>query len=1067
MANLSYPEIVEITTAGLPPASLDALKTLRNQQCETANKSGFKLQSQQRFLRRVLSPDAPARNLLLVHGTGSGKTCTAIQVAEEYILRPEFQDKKVFLVASAAVQNNFHKELFELNRVTIDTVAGTLESKQCTGRRYLDMLLRIESEPKNWNNPTIRAKLQDTANKIIDEFYEFMAYTSFGNLIITKLLETKIVGKEKEKKSVQKTPEEKIADIAWVHDNFDNRLVIIDEAHNIREGGDSNTSKAISDAMERLVKIADGMVLVFLTATPMYDNYEEIIFYMNIFLWNDRKQANDKKITVESIFNKDATLIPGEAEQQFRDWCQSYVSYVKGENPFTFPFRLSPPRTINTALITKSYLNEDLAPADALKYLQTSLVESIAAGEQLASLIKPPKKEDSDESVRKTLMEVTVAVLPGGKSFDKVFKTKKGESSEYIDKTMPFLSTENLPNYSTKFVSVIKSIEEGSGIVLVYSNYVTMGARLFAMALEEHGYLPQMPKNKNGLLTNRTYTGAIKGRYILLTAESTASDIAKMVSDIKSPDNRDGSKIRIVIAGPIASEGVDFRYVRQVHVLDPWWNMSRIEQVIGRGLRTCSHQLLPRFEDQNCTVYLHVIRRNDGTECYDEYTYRSKVEQKAMMIARVRKVIAESAMDCPLQNSINTLPEEWRNLIVPQQRSEGTEPDSFRLYGMLAPAFMDAPFVEACNVSPPKDEPDHVRPLSTYLDVQDELLTKLAELFQAKPIWDRTQLIRALQPFTKDVVIFNLRQAISSAFRFKDSFGRPSVLESKGGIYALAPLGVSNSTMIERISRPAVQGSVSLSSAKKKEDPVVEEAVPAPVVVEEAVPAPVVVEEAVPAPVVEEGILERKKAKMIANKVFPPQALERFSSEVINGFVFDHGFSKEEKREYLRTRPKDLPFADRLYINDKYIILGDNKFDPPEKPLGEDDAAFKEWNSRLLKRFIDAKDIPFASMKEKDVVFSKLTEEGGRYKNYFLPIRKSTGTNKVPILDSLSKTIDSRGVGVPLKPNNNVLLVGESRFVYIELLAREEHNCLWLTPEELDVLGETENHKILRDKFKK
>jgi len=106
MANLSYPELSEITPEGLPPASLDALKSLRNQMCETSSGS-FKLQTQQRFLRRVLSPDSPTRNVLLVHGTGTGKTCTAIQIAEEYILRPEFQDKKVMVVASAAVQENF------------------------------------------------------------------------------------------------------------------------------------------------------------------------------------------------------------------------------------------------------------------------------------------------------------------------------------------------------------------------------------------------------------------------------------------------------------------------------------------------------------------------------------------------------------------------------------------------------------------------------------------------------------------------------------------------------------------------------------------------------------------------------------------------------------------------------------------------------------------------------------------------------------------------------------------------------------------------------------------------
>lgn len=66
-------EISEIVNESLPPASIDALKALRNQMCETTQQSGFKLQSQQRFLRRILSPDSPNRNLLMVHGTGTGK----------------------------------------------------------------------------------------------------------------------------------------------------------------------------------------------------------------------------------------------------------------------------------------------------------------------------------------------------------------------------------------------------------------------------------------------------------------------------------------------------------------------------------------------------------------------------------------------------------------------------------------------------------------------------------------------------------------------------------------------------------------------------------------------------------------------------------------------------------------------------------------------------------------------------------------------------------------------------------------------------------------------------------
>jgi len=1008
MANLSYPEFTELTTAGLPPASIDALKTLRNQQCEgTAKSSGFKLQTQQKFLRRILSPDSPNRNLLLVHGTGTGKTCTAIQVAEEYILRPEFQDKRVMVVASAAVQENFRSELFQMKRVKIDEIAGTLESKQCTGRRYLDMLLRIESEPANWNNPRIRDKLERTADKMIDEFYEFMAYESFGTYI-----EKRLGGTEKD------------IDREWVHANFDNRLLIVDEAHNVPEGKDGRGVKGITRSLENLVKTADGLVLVFLTATPMFDTYEELAFYMNLFLWNDRKQDFKVSVKMGDYFNPDATLKSGPPEETFRKWCQQYVSYVKGENPFTFPFRLPAPKSVEAEGVATSWLGKAISPAEEIKYI--TLTPSDTQGIQKDVLTKAVSFDD-EEGKKTALMEPTICVLPGGKSFNEVFR-RSGKQYTYAGE--PFLTPETIANHATKFVSVLKSIENGKGVCLVYSNYVTMGARLFAMALEEHGYAPA---SGTSLLAESSYKGPSKGKYVVLTSDITEAEIDRLISLAKSNGNTEGQQVRVIVSSKIVSEGVDFRFVRQIHILDPWWNMSRIEQVAGRGLRNCSHQALP-FDDQNCTVYFHVVRTGDGKECFDEYTYRTKVEQKAINIARVRKVMAESAMDCPLQNAINTLPEDWKNLEIPQRQSEGGKMVAYRLSGMLAPAFNDAPDVAACVVAPAVPDPEHVRPLSTYLDVRDELLVRLADMLIAKPIWDREELISALRPYTRDVVLFNVQQAVTSGYRFKDSFGRPSVLESKGDLYALAPIGVANSTMIERISQPPVRSRVDLPKVEPKEAPVVEEVAP--------------------------DLLDTKRE---AYK-FPADAKTRFSTDILNGFIFDHEFTEAEKRAYLRTRPMTLPFAKRLYVEGSdYIVLGKDTYEPPEAPVGEDLTAYKAWNAVLLKQFIDNKDKLFASLKNGKLTISKMTVDGetitrklDKAGKKFEPIICDTGENNTATMNAFAKYIDSKGVGLPKvvpapgKPAKD--MTGPSRCLYIELLAREEHNCFWLTPEQLSVL---------------
>ena len=38
--------------------------------------------------------------------------------------------------------------------------------------------------------------------------------------------------------------------------------------------------------------------------------------------------------------------------------------------------------------------------------------------------------------------------------------------------------------------------------------------------------------------------------------------------------------------------------------LDPWYNMNRIEQTIGRAVRNCSHKDLP-FVERNVEIFLH------------------------------------------------------------------------------------------------------------------------------------------------------------------------------------------------------------------------------------------------------------------------------------------------------------------------------------------------------------------------------------------------------------------------------------------------------------------------------
>lgn len=253
-------------------------------------------------------------------------------------------------------------------------------------------------------------------------------------------------------------------------------------------------------------------------------------------------------------------------------------------------------------------------------------------------------------------------------------------------------------------------------------------------------------------------------------------------------------------------------------------------------------------------------------------------------------------------------------------------------------------------------------------------------------------------------------------------------------MYALAPIGVPNSTMIERIAQPPVQSRVSLPPVAPKEEDV--------------------------AAVVPPDLLETKRMAY----VFPADAAVRFSPDILNGFILDHEFTEQEKRSYLRGRPATPSFARRLYVEGSgIVVLGRDTYDPPEIPVGDDRTALLAWNAALLARFVAAKSTVFASLKNGKLTISKMTVEDGRVVRKldktgkkFEPIVCDTGENTTAVMNAFATIIDSRGVGLPMVPPGPgkppKILTGSARCIYLELLAREESGCMWLAPEELAVL---------------
>jgi hypothetical protein len=948
--------------------------------------------------------------------TVTHNTCTAIQVAEEYILRPEFQDKKVLVVASSAVQENFRTQIFDVTRVKQDPT-GLLMSQQCTGRRYLEQLERAQTEGLRWENPENREKMNSIVQKMIDDFYDFSGGIQFANLV------------DKKKTNLS------AADFtAWVHETFDGRLLIVDEAHSLRED-DTKENKLMSESIQRIAQIANGMTLVFLTATPMFNAFQEIMIFFNIFLWNDKRQTAKQRITANSIFNGDGTFKTADTEATFRGWVHEYVSFIRGENPFTFPFRLPPPPDMVGPLDRETDVN-DKAITEPRKYLP--LVVSYVEGPQKEAVSKISGKLQDD-------FVPTIVVSPDGRSITKCFEKPRNSAKfqyRYAKGLIPFLSPSNVKAHAAKFVTILKCIEASPSITFVYSNFVRGGALQFAMCLEEHGYEPAIGLK---LLENVSgeYEGSPKGKYAFLTSDMGERQITQLIRRLRKPENANGSDIRVIIGSPLISEGVDFKNVRQVHILDPWYNMSRIEQIIGRGLRTCSHSGLP-FEEQNCTVYLHTVRFSDSKkETYDEYAYRVYVEAKTAGIAKVKRILSESAVDCTTQIATNQLPDDWLSLMIPQRRAQDGKTVTMPLSALSAPTFEDGNPSLVCYAHTSASDADtYVRPLSSYLDVRDEIFDKIVSLFEKKELWTQVDLLEQLK-YSPEVVTYLVESAVRDHLKIKDSSGRIGTLENRGGVYAFKPRDIADATMFERSVADTADGRVQVE-------------VPA----DELPPAP-----AIPKP---KTTIETLRAA----HHFPFAVTTKFPQNIIDWFLIDQVMDPAEKRDLILQRQEPPPpYAEGLRIDGlNYLVLGPrdivNDRNEPVEPIGTEMDAYKAWANTHLERIVEqiktGKILCTTEKQTLKIAPFVVSDEGHiqRAPREKTIRPKECGFYHIPELKAFAKDVTGQDFPAEAKKKDPMCM-------YLSLAARTpSERIFWVQPEIWAVLSTPEFAGLILSKLK-
>jgi hypothetical protein len=191
-----------------------------------------------------------------------------------------------------------------------------------------------------------------------------------------------------------------------------------------------------------------------------------------------------------------------------------------------------------------------------------------------------------------------------------------------------YLSPEGLKIYSPKFLAMLDNINdpEHRGLHLIYSQFRSMeGIGIFSLTLEANGYAKFKIKRTgtDGWELNMSEEDMGKPCYALYTGTEDAEE-REIIRNIyngmwdyipnniatqlrtKSLNNNLGEIIKILMITSAGSEGINLRNTRYVHIMEPYWHPVRIEQVIGRARRICSHQSLPK-ELQTVEVFIYIM----------------------------------------------------------------------------------------------------------------------------------------------------------------------------------------------------------------------------------------------------------------------------------------------------------------------------------------------------------------------------------------------------------------------------------------------------------------------------
>jgi len=386
-----------------------------------------------------------------------------------------------------------------------------------------------------------------------------------------------------------------------------NTLLIIDEIHNMI----SETGTYYENIYDLIMKAPNDLRLVLMTATPIFDKPIELALTINLL--NRKNQMPTGQAFYDTFLDAKQTkrgiIYETKNIDLFKSYIKGYISYYKG------------------------------APSHVFPETKIHLVKCEMGERQYQLYRKVIAKEAKNNKLN--MFNISNSFFIGTRMISNImYPNEKINEDGYNSLTERNLDINNIDKYSPKFFKILKKIKSCRGTIFVYSNFKEYGGiKPFVRLLEHHGY-----KNYEGYNAGRK-------RFAIWSGDQTLDYKEEIKAVFNKKDNEDGSKIKIIIGSSSIKEGVSLLRVQQVHIIEPYWNWSRMDQIMGRAIRYCSHKDVDP-EKRLVNVYIYLSVHPKLKISIDEKIMQIAIQKKKISLS-FEKAMKESAIDCELFYNAN------------------------------------------------------------------------------------------------------------------------------------------------------------------------------------------------------------------------------------------------------------------------------------------------------------------------------------------------------------------------------------------------------------------------------